>query len=72
MKRYDEAIANLEKAVKLADEDPTILEHLADVYSAKKENRKALSLYQRALKLDPENKTVGEKIKKLKAETGGK
>jgi tetratricopeptide (TPR) repeat protein len=72
MKRYDAAIAKLEEAVKLADGDATIVEHLGDAYAAKRDHRRALAAYQRVLKIDPGNKAVSEKIRKLKAEMGGR
>jgi tetratricopeptide (TPR) repeat protein len=66
LKRYDEAISNLEKAVQLTENDPTILEHLADVYAAKGDSSRAKLLYQRVLKIDPENKTAASKLKRLR------
>jgi tetratricopeptide (TPR) repeat protein len=72
MKRYDEAVRQLERALALVVDDVTVMEHLADAYSAKHDLRKALNLYRKILKMEPDKKDVAEKIKKIKAETGEK
>jgi lipopolysaccharide biosynthesis regulator YciM len=46
--------------------------HLADAYAAKREWKKALNLYRKILKQEPERKDIAEKIKKIKAESGEK
>jgi tetratricopeptide (TPR) repeat protein len=72
MKRYDEAIRQLERAQELVSDDATVMEHLADAYSARHDWRKALKLYRQVLKSEPGKKDVAEKIKKIKAEIGEK
>ena len=72
MKRYDQAVYQLERAVQLVDEDATVLGHLADAYFANREYRKALSRYRRVLQLEPDRQDIAEKIKKILAETGEK
>jgi cytochrome c-type biogenesis protein CcmH/NrfG len=58
----------LEKAHKLAPEDPVIAEHLGDAYAKQNLTAKAIQMYERALQLDPKKTEVQEKIKKLKQE----
>jgi tetratricopeptide (TPR) repeat protein len=45
---YDRAVAELERAVKLVQEDPVILEHLGDAYNALKRYQEALTAYRRS------------------------
>jgi tetratricopeptide (TPR) repeat protein len=72
MKRYEEAVRELERAHDIVDDDTTVMEHLAAAYSAKHEYRKALNLYRKLLKMEPERKDIAEKINKIRAETGEK
>jgi tetratricopeptide (TPR) repeat protein len=53
--RLEEARAQLEKAAELLPEDPTICEHLADLYTALGDTDRAEALYRRALDLAAEN-----------------
>jgi tetratricopeptide (TPR) repeat protein len=46
--RYDEAVAELEKAAAEDDPDGVILDHLADAYHKQGQNDKALATWQRA------------------------
>jgi cytochrome c-type biogenesis protein CcmH/NrfG len=62
----------LERAVELSDDDPTILEHLADTYYARRDYQGALSTYKRVLKLEPGRKDIADKIRKIRAESGEK
>jgi tetratricopeptide (TPR) repeat protein len=72
MKRYDDAIEHLERAIELVDGDLTIAIHLGDAYFARKEYRKALPLYRKALKDEPDRADLAEKIRKIKQELGEK
>jgi tetratricopeptide (TPR) repeat protein len=64
---YDEALQYLEKAASLTPNDPTINEHIGDVYSKKKNYRKSLEFYQKALSLNPPNEEqIKEKINEAK------
>jgi tetratricopeptide (TPR) repeat protein len=54
LKRYDEAIANLEKALALEPEEDEFKLHLAIAY-AQKGNEKALDLYREVVERNPEN-----------------
>jgi tetratricopeptide (TPR) repeat protein len=72
LKRYDEAVRLLEDAVSLVNDDSTITEHLGDAYAARREFKKALKEYRKALEIDPERKELAEKIRKFKGEHGEK
>jgi tetratricopeptide (TPR) repeat protein len=72
MKRYNEAIRELKHALVLVVDDATVMEHLADAYAANHEWHKALELYRKILKAEPDKKSVAEKIQKIKVETGEK
>jgi tetratricopeptide (TPR) repeat protein len=60
----DVAIEELIRAVALT-EDPVIYEHLGDVYLKKSDRKKAKDNWQQALKLNPEQKSIQEKIERL-------
>jgi len=63
---YDKALHYLEKASKLTP-DPTIHEHLGDVYLKEKKYKKAVDNYQKALsKNHPEQEKIKEKILEVK------
>jgi tetratricopeptide (TPR) repeat protein len=72
LKRYRDAVSELERASEIVDDDPTIKEHLADAYLATRDYAKAIKLYRQVLQLEPERKDIAEKIKKAKAESGEK
>jgi cytochrome c-type biogenesis protein CcmH/NrfG len=56
----------------LITDDTTVMGHLADAYLARHDWRKALNLYRKILKQEPERKDLSEKIKRIKAEIGEK
>jgi tetratricopeptide (TPR) repeat protein len=68
-KRYEDAVITLEKAHQLVNDDPTIMEHLADAHAARRDIKKALPLYRQILKLEPGRRDIAEKIRKIKAES---
>jgi len=72
LKRYELATGALEEAISLVDDDSTIVEHLGDVYAARRSVRKAIKQYRRAQELAPERKELADKILKLKGEQGEK
>jgi tetratricopeptide (TPR) repeat protein len=72
LKRYELATTALEEAVNLVNDDSTIIEHLGDVYAARRAVKKAIKQYRRALELAPERKELANKILKLKGEQGEK
>jgi tetratricopeptide (TPR) repeat protein len=59
----------IEKASSLL-KDPVILDHLGDVYYALGNFSKAGQLWQQVLEIEPENKTIQEKVDNLKDELG--
>ena len=67
----DQAIAQLLRAQESIlredkKDDPTVLEHIGDVYSKAGKSAEALSYWQKSLALDQENKKVAEKIEAAK------
>lgn len=60
--KYKEALENLMKAYQVIDSDPTILDHIGDVYSALGERDKAEEFWKKALKADPDNEAIREKL----------
>lgn len=72
LKRFDEAVRLLEDAFSLVGDDSTIAEHLGDAYAARREFRKALKQYRKALEIDPDRKELADKIRKFKGEHGEK
>lgn len=64
--QLDSARTELERAVQTGGEDPTILEHLGDVYLALERPILAKEKYRRALELTPENQMLRDKMKKLR------
>jgi tetratricopeptide (TPR) repeat protein len=68
-KDYKKALDYLQQAVRGLADDPTLLEHLGDVYRALGKTHEARDYYEKALPLtrEPAERTrVSEKIKKLK------
>ena len=55
---YARAIEQLEKAVHLVVDDPTIVEHLGDAYLKTGELQKALKTYKKALKGSSEKEQI--------------
>ena len=65
---YPRAVEQLERAVELTVDDPTIIEHLADAYEKVRRPDRALMRYRQALKHWKEAdqiKRVREKIQRL-------
>ncbi|MFZ5774690.1 MAG: tetratricopeptide repeat protein [Thermodesulfobacteriota bacterium] len=65
--RFPEAVRELEQAVALSAEDPTILEHLGDASLKAGEPGKAADAYRRALEAQEEAKKKDELRRKLEA-----
>ncbi|GFO66778.1 hypothetical protein GMLC_03570 [Geomonas limicola] len=72
LKRYEEAIYQLERAAELSDEDATVLGHLADAYCAGHLAKKAIAIYKKLQKLEPERTDLAEKIKHCRQESSDK
>ena len=63
--RYDEALVELEKALKLEPTEPEIIEHLGDVYWQVGRRRDAEFQWRRALSFDPDDEykeRIGRKL----------
>jgi len=58
---YASAVTELERAVKIAGEDATMLEHLGDAYSGLSRYKDALAVYEHSSRLQP-NPELREKI----------
>ena len=59
---FEEGLKYLLQAAELQS-DPTVLEHVGDTYKAMNDPLKAKEWWQKALKLQPENKQLKEKLK---------
>lgn len=56
--RYELALEHMLKAVRNIPPDPTVLEHLGDVYVALKDYPSAVDAYERSLKAEPDDDRV--------------
>jgi len=61
-----ESLVEINKALTLMGDEPTVREHLGDIYFQKGLLEKAKKEWKKSLRLDPENKRVKEKLKKVK------
>ena len=65
--KFDQALADLVRAAKNIDrEDPIVFEHIGDTYLKLNRVPEALESWQKALKLDPKNKSLADKIERTK------
>ncbi|MDQ6938976.1 MAG: tetratricopeptide repeat protein [Verrucomicrobiota bacterium] len=65
--KFEEALNNLQRAVtSLNRDDPVVFEHLGDVYAKLNRVPQALEYWQKASALDPENKSLADKIESTK------
>lgn len=69
---YPRAIEELEKAAALTDNDPVILEHLGDAYSAVGRYREALDAYEKSKDIQKKNVEIESKIDATKKKQRGK
>ena len=60
---YDLAKIQMERAIKLDGDNPTLLDHYGDILYKLNLIGEALNQWQKALSLDPSNKLLEEKIK---------
>lgn len=67
---YALALENLLRALKEEGDDPTILEHAGDTYLALKQERKALKMWWKSIRLEPGNKGLREKMIRRGVEAG--
>ena len=62
--KFDEALSELQRALKAGFDDPEVYDHLGDVYKAKKMTKEAIEQWQKAVELDPASSDIKEKIEK--------
>jgi len=62
--RYDEALIQIQKAIKLTNNDPIVIEHLGDIQYALGNLESARDAWKTVLALDPNNKTVPDKLRR--------
>jgi tetratricopeptide (TPR) repeat protein len=60
--KVDEALAELLRALKYESTDPTVFDHIGDVYKAKKMIREAVEYWEKALEMNPNNQKIRKKI----------
>jgi tetratricopeptide (TPR) repeat protein len=65
--RYEDALRDLLRAAQsLTRDDPVVFEHIGDTYAKLNNVPKALEFWQKAIALDPANKTLTEKVESTK------
>ena len=65
--KFEQALSDLLRAAKsMTRDDPVVFEHIGDTYLQLKRMPQALEAWQKALALDPGNKTLAEKIESAK------
>ena len=69
--KFDQALSDLLRAAKTVErDDPVVFEHIGDTYLKLNRVREALDAWQKALVLDPKNKTLADKIEATKKTIG--
>ena len=69
--KFDQALSDLLRAAKTVErDDPVVFEHIGDTYLKLNRVREALDAWQKALALDPKNKTLADKIEATKKTIG--
>ncbi len=69
--KFDQALSDLLRAAKaLERDDPVVFEHIGDTYLKLNRVPEALDAWQKALALDPKNKTLADKIEGTKKTIG--
>lgn len=63
-KRVAEALVCLQSACYFMPDDPTILEHLGDAWQALRDEPQALAWWERSYRINANNKTLAEKLRK--------
>jgi len=62
--KMDQAEKEIRKALRFLDSDAVVYEHLGDILKAKGKKREARKYWEKALKLDPENQGLKDKLEK--------
>jgi tetratricopeptide (TPR) repeat protein len=60
--KYDEALAQMQKAMKTETEDAVLYDHEGDIYAALKQDARARESWQKALELKPDDDTIRAKL----------
>ena len=69
--KFDQALSDLLRAAKAVEhDDPVVFEHIGDTYLKLNRVPEALDAWQKALALDPKNKTLTDKIEGTKKTIG--
>jgi tetratricopeptide (TPR) repeat protein len=69
--KFDQALSDLLRAAKAVEhDDPVVFEHIGDTYLKLNRVPEALDAWQKALALDPKNKTLANKIEGTKKTIG--
>lgn len=63
-KKYREALEHISRANELLKGDPTVTDHMGDIFFAMDDKHQALAHWKQSLILDPENKDVAAKLEK--------
>ncbi len=63
LQRYPEALVQINKSLGVIKDDPTVLEHLGDIQMALGNTSEARTAWQDALKIDPKNQKLKDKLK---------
>ncbi len=66
LNQFEEAIDNLQLAIKFSDHDAIILEHLGDAYQAISDFENAQLYWGKALEKDADNSGLKEKLQQYK------
>ncbi len=65
--KFDQALVDLLRAAqKLTRDDPVVFEHIGDTFAKMNKVAQAVDAWQKALNLDPQNKSLSEKIDNAK------
>lgn len=62
MGKYDEALVQMQKALKAAEPDPTLFDHQGDIYMALNQKDMAREYWIKALELKPDDDTIRAKL----------
>jgi tetratricopeptide (TPR) repeat protein len=65
--KFEQALVDLLRAAqKLTRDDPVVFEHIGDTFAKMNKTAQAVDAWQKAHKLDPQNKSLNEKIENAK------
>jgi len=64
-KKYEDALREIKKADERIPNDPTVIEHLGDVYDALRRKDEALDAWMKSYRINPQNTALREKLRSL-------